>query len=90
MKAVRLLLDESYIKEMIGLDDPTLHIHMAQVNNNHWKSPRLEIIVTGDTLSDVFTVEEGEEIKLGNIVATRTVTEAHIVPILPLRGIDNG
>ena len=84
MKAARVRLETQLLARALGLPFPWEIVH-AQVLHAHWERLELELVITGESLEDGFTVQEGWPIREGQIEVTFEQRTATIVPLVSPR-----
>ena len=78
-KAARVTLDTHVIKSLLNLDHDRFNI-IAMTIKEGWFVDILQLIITGDGLSDDFIIKNaGDKVKKGIVISKREFVEATVV-----------
>lgn len=78
-KAVRITVTSALVETLLGIGPSKgISLSNAQVTYHTWHESTLELLLSGEGLPDVFTVNEGDVIPRGRVVAHRNeIQEQH-------------
>jgi hypothetical protein len=80
-KAVRVTISNEMLVDLLGMTNTDISFYHAQIVYNTWGRPILEFVLHGENLDDIFTVDENDPIKKGQIICHKTYVESEIKPL---------